>query len=201
MIAHGKYLVYGPAHCSGCHVSINQMARIDAGEELPLIGGFEFTLPFGKLYSRNITMDRETGIGNISDGEIYRMMRHNIRRDGAVTPELMPFSNMSEYDIQSIIAYLRTTEAVYYEVPENELNLVGKTVFKFLIKPSVPLEAVSNKIEKGVTLEYGKYLAESVANCRGCHTARDMGTGVYIGPVYAGGFTLVLMRKHRDGFS
>jgi len=38
-------------------------------------------------------------------------------------------------------------------------------------------------------VEYGKYLAGSVANCRGCHTARDMKSGEFIGPDYAGGMT------------
>jgi len=35
--------------------------------------------------------------------------------------------------------------------------------------------------EPDSTAAYGKYLAESVANCRGCHTNRDMMTGAYIG--------------------
>ena len=42
-------------------------------------------------------------------------------------------------------------------------------------------------IEKEVSVEYGKYMAFAVANCRGCHTERDMKTGEYTGPEYAGG--------------
>ncbi|MEY3397522.1 MAG: hypothetical protein RL220_116, partial [Bacteroidota bacterium] len=37
---------------------------------------------------------------------------------------------------------------------------------------------------------YGSYLANYVANCRGCHTNRDLKTGAYIGEYYAGGFEM-----------
>ena len=40
--------------------------------------------------------------------------------------------------------------------------------------------------KRDTTAAYGKYLAESVANCRGCHTERDMMTGAYVGIDYAG---------------
>ena len=53
--------------------------------------------------------------------------------------------------------------------------------------PGVPDEPVLKSIEKGVTVEYGEYLAYAVANCRGCHTERNMETGEYIGEEYAGG--------------
>src|SRR5215470_3787894 len=50
-IARGKYLAYGPAHCSGCHVPAADQQKIIAGEELSFRGGLEFSLPIGKLYS------------------------------------------------------------------------------------------------------------------------------------------------------
>lgn len=58
---------------------------------------------------------------------------------------------------------------------------------RFAFKPIVADEKPLEKIEPDSSILYGKYLAESVANCRGCHTARDMTTGEYTGPFYAGG--------------
>lgn len=98
MLAHGRYLTYGPAHCASCHTPVDQMDRVDAGEELPMIGGFAFTLPVATLYTPNITPDEETGIGRLTDGQLYRMMRHNVNHLGEAGPEFMPFRNMSEYD-------------------------------------------------------------------------------------------------------
>lgn len=105
MIAHGRYLAYGPAHCASCHVPIEDMDRIEAGEELPMRGGLPFVLPMATLYSTNLTSDKETGIGNLSDGALYRMLRYNLTHEGEAIPELMPFANMSEYDVKSIIAF------------------------------------------------------------------------------------------------
>ena len=41
----------------------------------------EMGLP-GRIASRNITMDRETGIGGWTDGEKIRAIREGISRDG-----------------------------------------------------------------------------------------------------------------------
>src|SRR6185503_19542899 len=51
VIARGRYLAFGPAHCSGCHSPASNQEKINAGEQLPLIGGLTFKLPIGKLYS------------------------------------------------------------------------------------------------------------------------------------------------------
>lgn len=187
MLANGRALTFGPAHCSHCHLSIDQMEQADQGNVV-LKGGFEFTLPIGVFRSPNITPDKETGIGRYTDGELYRMLRHNVLPTGQPTIDLMPFTTMSEYDIHSIIGYLRTLEPVRNEVKRTELNFLGKALFRFAIRPVPPAEPPAQKIEKDSSVLYGKYLAESVANCRGCHTLRDLRTGEYIGPFYAGGF-------------
>lgn len=188
MLAHGKYLAEGPAHCTHCHLSMDQLETAESGNVI-MKGGFEFGLPIGKWRSPNITPDLETGIGRYTDGELYRMMRHNILPSGRATIDLMPFTTMSEYDVKSIIAYLRTVAPVKNEVPTTEPNLLGKALLRFVIRPVTPDEAIAEKVEKDSSIVYGKYLAESVANCRGCHTKRDLKTGAYIGPFYAGGLT------------
>src|SRR5205823_3718446 len=69
VIEHGRYLVRGPAHCSNCHQKdFTDFLRADKGEELPLQGGVEFVMgPLGTIYPRNITPDKETGLGRYDD--------------------------------------------------------------------------------------------------------------------------------------
>ena len=65
VIAHGQYLVLGPAHCSSCHVSsFEDMVAADKGNRVDLKGGVEFKMgPLGSIFTRNLTPDQETGIG------------------------------------------------------------------------------------------------------------------------------------------
>ncbi len=56
-----------------------------------------------------------------------------------------------------------------------------------LIKPEHPKKTQAKKMVKASTVEYGEYLANSVANCVGCHTEREMKSGAFIGKPFAGG--------------
>ena len=186
LIVRGEYLVYGPAHCSYCHAPISELARLNAGEKVPLSGGFDFVLPVGVLYAPNITTDEETGIGAFTDQELARSLRHGVKRNGQALVDFMPFYDLSDSDLTAIISYLRTTAPVKNKRPENKWNFMGKAVLAAgLIKPMGDA-IVPPSPEPDSTAAYGKYLSESVANCKGCHTNRDMMTGAYIGADYAG---------------
>lgn len=191
IIARGKFFVYGPAHCAYCHTKLDKWEEVEQGKELDLSGGHEFIFPPGKLYSYNLTPDNETGIGKLSDGEIARALRYGVGHDGHALFDLMPFHNVSDEDLTAIISYLRSMPPVKNEIPQNDFNVMGKIVRAFLLKPVGPdIEVPKTSPKPDTTIEYGKYLAESVANCRGCHTERDLKTGAYIGPFYGGGLTI-----------
>src|SRR5687767_807880 len=98
----------------------------------------------------------------------------------------MPFHNMSDEDLTAVISYLRAQKPVRNEVPENELNVMGKLVNAFMVKPVGPDGEVPKKVTKDSTAAYGKYIAISVAECNGCHTKRDL-AGKFIGEPFAGG--------------
>jgi len=192
VIARGKYLVNGPAHCISCHVgSFQEMVDADNGMQVPLQGGIGFTLgPLGTIYTRNLTPDKETGIGRYTDEQIFRMMRHAIRPDGTASmPVLMPFFNMADEDLVAIVSYLRSLPPVKHEVPPSEWTFVGKAVrsltptFKPVEHPTPPATAPA----MAPTVERGEYLARYVTNCVGCHTQRDMMTYEATGPEFAGG--------------
>ena len=94
VIAEGRYLVRGAAHCSICHMANREeMARSGKGENLPLRDGATLKLgPVGTMRSANLTPDPETGIDRYSDGHIFRMMRHAVKPDGTASIALMmPF--------------------------------------------------------------------------------------------------------------
>lgn len=189
-IARGKYLAYGPAHCSGCHTPKKDQERINQGEELPLQGGLEFELPIGTLYSRNITPDEETGIGKLPDSVIVRSLRYGVARDGHAILDLMPFHNLSDEDMVAVLSFLRSQPPVSNKVPDNKFNFMGKAVKAFLLKPVGPDGPIPASIKPDTTAAYGKYLSFFIANCRGCHTNRSLMTGAYTGPEFAGGLKL-----------
>ena len=56
IVRRGEYLARA-ADCAACHTA-------KGGREFA--GGFAFSLPFGTIWSTNITPDKETGIGNYS---------------------------------------------------------------------------------------------------------------------------------------
>ena len=193
VIARGKYLAFGPAHCSGCHVKIEDQINLKEGEYAPLSGGFDFELPFGHIYTANLTSDKETGIGALDDKTIARSLRHGVRRDGKAMFDFMPFQNLSNEDMVAVISFLRTLPPVKNKVPENDYNFLGKALMAFAIKPVGPTGAIIESIQKDSTVEYGKYLVYNVANCRGCHSPRDLKTGEYTGPDLSGGLVFESM--------
>lgn len=186
VISRGQALVFGPAHCADCHGAKADEAKVERGELVPLSGGRVFDLPLGKLYAPNLTPD-QTGIGGLTDKEIARALRYGVRKDGTALFDIMPFHNTSDEDLTAIISFLRAQLPVQNQVPENDFNFLGKAVKALVIKPVYPDGIVPKMIRKDSTAEYGKYLAVSVANCRGCHTNRDLMSGAFTGPDFGGG--------------
>lgn len=187
VIARGKEIVFGPAHCADCHHLGNSDSLFNLGQVPALTGGFAFELPLGNYYVPNITPDSATGIGRYTDGQIARVLRHGVRPDGTAAFDFMPFHDMSEEDMTAVISFLRSQQPVQNKIPENTVTLLGRVINAFLIKPVGPSKPVIKSIKRDTTAEYGKYLAYSVANCNGCHTNRDMMTGEVIGEPFAGG--------------
>jgi mono/diheme cytochrome c family protein len=192
VIARGEYLVYGPAHCVQCHAkSFEEFQKVANNEKVPLQGGTKFTaMPLGSIYSKNLTPDKETGIGRYTDGQIARMMRYNVRPNGrASVGPMMPFHNMSDEDMIAIISFLRAQPPVRNQVPDNEWTLAGKVIrsLSSTFKPREDVNPPKTAPEEKPTAQRGEYLARYVANCVGCHTPLDDTTFEPSGPEFSGG--------------
>lgn len=185
-IARGEYLIFGPAHCYGCHSMEKDSVAIRNAEKVALGGGKYFDTPLGKIYIPNITPD-ETGIKNISDGQIARAMRYAVNHNNNVMIPAMPFTHMSEVDVNAIISYLRAQKPVHNEVPKTNYTFMGKALTRFMLRPYKKTAEIPLNVEPGLTVEYGKYLALSVANCKGCHTTFNMQKMEFDGDLLAGG--------------
>lgn len=181
VIDRGRRLAYGPAACAYCHLPRGDWARLDAGETPPLSGGHEFPLPFGPVYSANLTPDAATGIGRRSDGELARILRHGVRADGRAAIPLMEFHGMSDEDTVAVISFLRSQPAVRNPVPEHRLNLLGKALMAFAIAPA-PAAAPppARSPAEAPTVERGEYLVLHVASCGGCHSERGREDGALL---------------------
>ena len=191
VIARGEYLAYGPGHCAYCHIPPSQLPAVAAGEHVPLSGGWEMAIPPGTFRAPNITPDKETGIGNLSDAEIARALRYMVKHDNKFMLPVMEFTEMSDDDITAIVSFLRSMEPVNNVVPPSEYSFLGKALLAFgALKPQGPRKTPPVSVKQDSTANYGSYIANNVANCLGCHTARDLKTGAFTGPVFAGGFVM-----------
>jgi mono/diheme cytochrome c family protein len=191
LIERGRYLVYGPAHCAFCHGNPSREGELLRGAEIPLSGGRRFDLGvLGTLVAPNITADPVAGLGAVSDGALVRSMRYGISHSGRPLVPFMPFADLADRDLQAIISFLRTAPAVSEVAPRSELSWVGSFAVHLILEPRRPEAPPPLKMPPERTAEYGRYLANTVANCHGCHTRRNKLTGAFVGPAFAGGLRL-----------
>lgn len=123
----------------------------------------------------------------MNDGDLARFFRHGIDHRGQVGLPIMMFADLSEGGLAAILSFLRTLAPIRNPVAPSGYNVLGKITKAFFLKPFSPDPTVSASPEPGPTPEYGGYLAKVVANCASCHTARNMKTGEFTGPPFAGG--------------
>jgi mono/diheme cytochrome c family protein len=183
LIGRGAYLVNGPAGCGNCHTLKNP--DLSPRADMELAGGERFDTPIFTAYSRNLTPDKETGIGTWTDQEIIRALREGVSKEGDVLGPPMPvptYHTMSDDDAKAIVAYLRTLKPVHNEVPES--------IYKIPLQPipgakGLPAPPRNDKVA------YGGYLVNSIAHCLECHsTPNDRGEPDIEHQAGGGGFPL-----------
>jgi mono/diheme cytochrome c family protein len=197
VIAHGEYIVRTVGDCVGCHAATDRTEDVMRGDTtLPLSGGHTWKIPPGTFYARNITPDTETGLGKVSDGQIARALRYGVGHDGRVLLPFMEMQGLADDDLAAVVSYLRSMPPVKNAVPLHEYSFpLGKIVKATLFaSPKGPKEPPPKLAPTGLSVERGRYLADSVALCWGCHTDRSMKTGELLNPKFSGG------KNHPDPF-
>lgn len=149
--------------CVSCHTP---------GNQLPLSGSnfaakFDFP-PLGTLYAPNLTPS-----GNIkdwTDGEVIRAIREGVYRDGR-SLLVMPsanFRNLSDEDVQALVAYLRSQPATNEPSPDNRFNVLGAIFMNLSDFRTAQAPTGQVAAPQADTPAYGKYMVD-ILGCRDCH--------------------------------
>jgi Cytochrome c len=114
----GRYVLL-TTECTGCHVTPGPQGPLP---DMYLAGGRPFTTnAHGVVVSRNLTPDRETGLGARTDDDVKRVLRSGVYPDGRPIPHnAMPwaqFSNWSDEDLHAVVVYLRHIKPIRHEIP------------------------------------------------------------------------------------
>jgi mono/diheme cytochrome c family protein len=169
LIERGQYLAHA-ADCIACHTT-------EGGQ--PFAGGRSFVLPFGTLYSTNITPDKKTGIGDYSDADWLRVVHQGIARDGTRLYPAMPYASytyMTDEDALAIKAYLFSLPPVEAPRPSNTLSFPfnQRWLMSFWSTMFNPDKRFEPNSERSAEWNRGAYLAEAMAHCGECHTPRTV---------------------------
>ena len=164
-IARGRHLSRAIGKCVECHAD-------DFGGKVV----FE-AQPMATVVAPNLTSGRGGIAGSRTDDDLLRAIRHGIGPGGRALV-LMPAKNywhMSDADVGSLIAYLRTLPAVDRELAPTKFGLVGRVLLvKGDLNPMFEAKDMDHVARRtaapaaDTTVEYGRYLAE-IGGCTGCH--------------------------------
>lgn len=119
LVARGKYLVT-IASCTDCHTPGHLLGKPDMSR---FLGGSDvgFAIPgLGVFVGRNLTPDRETGLGSWTREQIANALTTGVRPDGRVLAPVMPwaaYAQMTRADALAIAAYLQSLPPVKRKVP------------------------------------------------------------------------------------
>jgi mono/diheme cytochrome c family protein len=169
LVERGEYLTHA-ADCVVCHT---------AKDGVPFAGGRAFVLPFGTIYSTNITPDVDTGIGGYSDANFLDAVHKGIGRGGTKLYPAMPYASytyMADADALAIKAYLFTLKPIHAPAPANTLVFPFNqrslmSLWSALFNPD---QRYAPNVERSAEWNRGAYLAEAMEHCGECHTPRNL---------------------------
>lgn len=183
-IARGEYLANHVMLCMDCHSDRNY--SLFSGPPHPGtkgLGGDRFDrsmgLP-GVFVSPNITPE---GIGNWTDGELYRLITTGVKKNGEPIFPVMPYQSYGKLDpedIKAVIAYIRTLAPQKSNIPPREIDFPVNFIIRTMPSKATP----TTRPNKEDVIAYGEYLVTAAA-CGECHTKFEKGK--FVGPYLGGG--------------
>jgi len=73
-----------------------------------------------ELYPPNLTNDKETGVGAWTDDQLAAAIRTGLDKEGLnLCPQMKHFAEMSDFEVYSIVKYLRSLPPVVNDVPRS----------------------------------------------------------------------------------
>ena len=168
-IERGRYLAT-LADCGACHTR-------PGGK--PFAGGLALQTPFGTLVAPNITPDRETGIGAMTDAEFLAALHDGRGQGGRRLYPAMPYpayTKMSDDDVLAIRAYLATVTPVDNRVVANQLPFPLNIRLAMLAWNALNFTPGRYQPNPGKSAEWnrGAYVVEGAAHCGTCHTPKTV---------------------------
>ena len=151
-------------------------------------GGYAISTPFGGIFASNITPDADTGIGNWTERDFYRAVRHGKGKEGQNLYPAMPYNayvNVSDEDMHDLWMYMRSVKPVNKKVTETSLPfpynirlaMMGWNLLFFKNAPFAPDSTQSAQWNRGA------YLVQGLEHCAACHTPKNIiggDTGEYL---------------------
>jgi cytochrome c553 len=118
----------------------------------------------------NIASDGQ--IKDYTDAELFRAIRHGIRKDGSRLT-IMSLTSIREYsddDVKAIIAFLRSQPPANSDKRGgDQLNFVAMVLFGAGMLPDfTPAQQSVSALPPSISPTYGKYVA-TLGDCRACH--------------------------------
>lgn len=127
-------------------------------------------MPFGDLYPINLTPAGP--LKTWTDGQIFRAIRHGRDEKGNRLPVMSAqrVRNLSDDDIQSVIAYIRSQPPVQRETPPPRPSFLAAMMSGAGMLPSLPEPAPDYVVgpPRGPTRQYGEYTVGWMG-CDECH--------------------------------
>lgn len=183
-VERGKYLAYHVMMCADCHGS-RDFTKF-SGPPHPgteFAGGevFDQSMGFpGRFVSANIT---PFGVGDWTDGELFRLITEGVTKDGNAIFPVMPyhlFGKLAREDVESVIAYIRTLDPVETDHPQSKADFP----FNLILRTMPQAAELVQKPDTTNRVAYGEYIFTAAA-CADCHT--DFAKGKSVGPLAGGG--------------
>ncbi|MGF7215760.1 mono/diheme cytochrome c family protein [Spirosoma lacussanchae] len=163
-IARGE--VIAQIQCAACHADRDNRLTGKHMADVPAL--------FGKIYTKNITQDKQKGIGSWTDGEILYFLRTGVRRDGSFAPIMPQYPNMADEDLKAVVAWLRSdrfsVQPSSQEAPPSELSFVSKLLTHTLMKPLPYPQQLIAFPDSTNPIALGRYTADAIGDCYACHS-------------------------------
>lgn len=176
-IKRGEY-VMRMSDCAACH-------------QADFSGGYKISTPFGDLQTSNITSDKETGIGNMTERGFFNAVRQGRGEKGFLYPAMpyTAYAKLSDADMHDLWAYMSTIKPVNNKIDENgrmnfpyniRLAMLGWNLLYFNnsgFKPDNLQSDTSTQTTADTAslnlINRGKYIVDGPAHCSVCHTSRN----------------------------